>query len=129
MTEAAGEEGGGDELVGQVEEGDEGGGEDEEGQHAAVDEPEAGDGGRRTVEQQKQGQGEGGDEVPVPVAVEHLGGERHVDHQGEDQSLRWEEDDVVDACEALPAQPPFGSGDEQGDDKQGAKDDGWRQRR
>lgn len=53
MTEAAGEEGGGDELVGQVEEGDEGGCEDEEGQHDAVDEPEAGDGGRRTVEQQK----------------------------------------------------------------------------
>lgn len=55
MTEAPGEEGGGDELVGQVEEGDEGSGEDEDGQNAAVDEPEAGDGGRRTAEQQEQG--------------------------------------------------------------------------
>ena len=72
MAEAPGKEGGGDELVRQVEKGDEGGGEDEEGQHAAVDEPEAGDGGRLTAEQQEQGQGEGSDEVPVPIAVEHL---------------------------------------------------------
>ena len=103
MAEAPGEEGGGDELVGQVEEGDEGSGEDEEGQHAAVDEPEAGDGGRLTVEQQKQGQGEGGDEVPVPIAIEHFGGERHVDHQGEHQRLCCEEDEVVDSCQVFPA--------------------------